>query len=100
MPKIEGRLKTGTLPNMPERKAVKEIEKAAEEYVIARDARMAASKPEKEAKDKLLAAMNKHKLKLYEFEDEDENHFKCEITVEKEKLKVKKGEKDDDESEE
>lgn len=84
---------------MPDRKAIKEIELAAEEYVTTRDARMAASKPEKEAKDKLIAAMKKHKTNLYEFDDEDENHFKCEITVEKEKLKVKKNKDDEEESE-
>jgi hypothetical protein len=93
------KLKTGELPNMPNRKAIKEIEELIEDYVVKRDTRMAASKPEAEAKQLLIGALKKHKLAEYEFDDTDGIHFEAKITVEKEKLKVKKAKADAEEEE-
>lgn len=49
-----------------ERKVVKEVSSAGEFYRQKRDARMAASVEEKEAKVALLEVMKKHKLDLYQ----------------------------------
>ena len=53
-----------SLPGM-EPKKIADVEKANEQYVEARDARMAAGDVEVELKDKLIAAMQKHGLKKY-----------------------------------
>lgn len=67
-----------------EKHRIEEITVAAGEYVKARDARIAASRPELERKEYLLSLMKKHELKTY-----TDDGLSVEITVSKEKLKVK-----------
>lgn len=86
--------KTGSLPGM-ERKAIKEIEKLADEYAELRDDRMAVLKNEVDAKAKLIDAMHRNGVNTYEFEDDGET-----VTVElksEEKVKVKRGTTEPDE---
>jgi hypothetical protein len=61
------RAKQGHLPGM-EPPSVPEIEKAADDYVEARDARMAAMEPEASAKKLLTELMKKHGLATYEYD--------------------------------
>lgn len=67
---------------------IEELQGLAERYVFARDARMAMTPPEVEAKNALIAGMHKHKLTDYEYTDE-KGTYKIELTTEKEKLTVK-----------
>lgn len=57
-----------TIPGT-ERKSIKEVDVAGEEYRKARDARMAKSKTEKEKKDQLVEVMLKHGLTVYRDDD-------------------------------
>lgn len=84
------RSKTEALPGM-ERKAIKEIETLADEYVAHRDKRMGALKKELEAKQKLIDAMKKHGQKVYNFE-EDGMDVTVELQPGDETVKVKKAE--------
>ncbi len=52
-----------------ERKAIKEVNDAAEQYVEQRDKRMKLTEKEKEAKDALIAVMKKHGLAVYRDDD-------------------------------
>jgi dissimilatory sulfite reductase (desulfoviridin) alpha/beta subunit len=51
-------------------KRIKEIEAAAEEYVQARDTRIAWNKKEAEAKKNLADLINKHGVEAYEYDVE------------------------------
>lgn len=90
--------KTLPLPGVGDRKAIKEVETLASDYVEKRDIRMAASKKEVEAKQLLIGALHKHKITQYDFEDGDDT-YNVELKPTEEKLKVKKN-KDDGEAEE
>jgi len=57
-----------TIPGT-ERKSIKEVDVAGEEYRKARDARMVKSKTEKEKKDQLVEVMLKHGLTVYRDDD-------------------------------
>src|SRR5438477_12429418 len=84
-----------------ERATNTEVEKAAEDYRAKRDTRMAAMKPEAEAKTKLLDLMKAHKLKDYRYEAENGDGESVEFQVEresKESVKVKTAKEDDDSS--
>jgi hypothetical protein len=48
-----------------ERKVIKEIDAAAEAYVVERDKRMRLSKRESDAKQALIRVMKKHKVEAY-----------------------------------
>ncbi len=90
------RNKTTPLPGM-ERKGIKEIEQAADEYAELRDERMAILKKEVEAKTQLINLMKKNNQAVYEFEEDGEL-----VTVtlkSEEKVKVKRGSADDEEDE-
>lgn len=76
-----------------ERKVHKDITKAAEAYVDARDERQRKSKTEKEKKTLLIAAMKKHELETYI--DEDAEIVVTYTADTKEQVKVR--ELDDDE---
>jgi hypothetical protein len=52
-----------------EKKSIKEVDLAAEAYCEARDERMKLTEKEVEARDSLLAVMQKHKLDLYRDDD-------------------------------
>lgn len=52
-----------------EKKSIKEVDSAAEAYVEVRDERMKLTEREVEARDVLLAVMQKHKLDLYRDDD-------------------------------
>jgi hypothetical protein len=54
-----------------ERKVIREIEAAAEKYVIVRDKRMKLTKKEVDAKEELAALMNDHNEELERNEDGD-----------------------------
>ena len=60
-------MKQGFLPDMAP-PSVPAIEKAADDYVEARDARMAAMQPEASAKKLLTELMKKHCLSTYEYD--------------------------------
>ncbi len=80
-----------------ERKGIKEIEQAADEYAELRDERMAILKKEVEAKTQLINLMKKNNQAVYEFEEDGEL-----VTVtlkSEEKVKVKRGSADDEEDE-
>ena len=87
--------KAPELPGM-ERKGVKQIEDAAEEYSELRDKRMALLEKEVAAKAKLIDVMHKHECTVYRYDD---------IVVQllpTEKVKVRKlsaESKDDDDEE-
>ena len=55
------------LPGM-EKPSIEDVERAADEYVDARDKRMALTKQEVETRDALIAAMRAHKIKSYEYD--------------------------------
>lgn len=86
--------KTGALPGM-ERKGIREIELAAEEYVEHRDKRMAVLEKEIEAKAKLMAAMKKSGQTSYQFE-EDNELFTVDLVSSDETVKVKRTKADGD----
>lgn len=73
------------------RKAIPEVDKAAERYRDARDIRMDHTKLEKAAKQSLLEVAKKHGVKVYVFEDEDGEELEVEY-IEKtdENVKVRK----------
>lgn len=70
------------LPGMEDRK-IAELHNAALDYAEARDARIAASTPEAEKKQALLALMKKHKREHYQFEN-----VEVYLVHEKENVKV------------
>jgi hypothetical protein len=53
-----------------ERQKVKAIEDAADDYVAVRDKRMALTEKEVEAREVLLALMDKHGLTNYRYDDQ------------------------------
>lgn len=57
-----------TIPGT-ERKSIKEVDVAGEEYRKARDVRMKKGKTEKEKKDQLVEVMLKHGLTVYRDDD-------------------------------
>lgn len=61
------RVKQGFLPDMAP-PSHKDVETAADDYVEARDARIAAMAPEAEAKELLKGLMKKHNLSTYEYD--------------------------------
>lgn len=89
--------KAPELPGM-ERKTIKAIESAAEEYAELRDKRMAVLEKEVEAKARLLDVMHKHECTIYKFDD------KIVEVLPTEKVKVRKAgskaDEDDGEDEE
>lgn len=82
------------LPGMTDRK-LKDIHEAALVYADARDARVAASAPEVDAKQKLLELMKQHKIEHYKFDG-----VECDLIHEKENVKVKVHPADDGSSDE
>lgn len=78
---MAARQKTDGLPGM-EPKKIKDLEEAADDYVIKRDARMAAGKLEVEAKKKLNDLMKSHQLAVYQYNEE--------LTIEGEKKEVER----------
>lgn len=62
--------KQGHLEGM-EPPVIKEIERAADRYVEARDERMRLSETEAEAKELLTAVMKKHELTVYNYDGKD-----------------------------
>ncbi len=76
------------LPGMEERR-IEDLHAAALDYVSVRDARMALTEKEVEAKQKVLDAMNKHKRKSYTCEGVEIIFVAGEPTV---KVKVHKAE--------
>lgn len=64
------RAKQGELPGI-ERKQIKEVSDAAENYRDARDERIKASVPEKETKEALIKVMRKHELLTYRDDEAD-----------------------------
>ena len=81
-----------------ERKAIGEIDSAAEAYIEIRDERMALTKQEVEKKGALMAAMQKHKLDTYC----DENAVPALLVTlvpGEDKVKVRRAEDEDPESE-
>ena len=77
------------LPGM-ENRAIKALDNAALTYAEARDARVAAMNPEREAKDVLLGLMHAHKRKVYQTAN-----ISISIVPEGEKLRVKIKKADD-----
>lgn len=75
------------LPGM-ERKKVAEINKAAEEYVEIRDARMQMTKREVQSKAALLATMKKHEYAVYE-DLEADPPLRVEVKAGEDKLRVR-----------
>lgn len=73
------------------RKAIPELDKAAESYREARDIRMEHTKVEKTAKVNLLNVAKKYGVKVYVYESEDGDELEVEY-IEKtdEDVKVKK----------
>jgi hypothetical protein len=82
------RAKTGALPGM-ERKVNKDIEKLADQYVDARDERMAMLEKEVAAKVKLMSAMKSAGMTSYEFEEDGELII-VDLVMAEETVKVKK----------
>ena len=76
--------------NLPgfEGKSIKEVEDAAEDYVEARDSRMAKQKIEKDCHDRLMLLMGKHKLSAYEYDG------KTVAVVEDKKVRVRQSKED------
>jgi predicted lipoprotein with Yx(FWY)xxD motif len=87
------RLEQQDLPTMERPAKVKAIEKAARDYVAARDERMAAGEVEVQRKEKLDALMKENGLTDYDFDG-----YKISVT-EKRNVKVKRGTDADDEEE-
>lgn len=72
-----------------ERPRIKEVDDAAEAYVVQRDKRMKLSKKEKEAKTALISVMEKHKIEVYRDTEADLLVTVSEVTnVKVEKLKA------------
>lgn len=69
-----------------ERERNPKIERAASDYVDARDARMACMKPERERKTKLKAVMEEERVRKYRLDD----GAIAEIVVTEEKVRVRK----------
>jgi len=69
--------------------AIKEIDRAAEAYVSVRDERMGLTKKEVEARDALMAAMDKYKKTEYR-DDDAVPPLYVEITEGETKVKVSK----------
>lgn len=61
------RLRQGYLKGMKP-PSIKELDKAAEDYVEARDTRMQFGKAEEANRDLVLALMKKHQLTTYEYD--------------------------------
>ncbi len=79
-----------------EKKSIKEVDLAAESYVEARDERMKLTEKEVEARDSLLAVMQKHKLDLYRDDDASPPLL---VTIIEGDAKVKVSRLDDDSDE-
>jgi hypothetical protein len=95
MPKTKRQLEVpGT-----ERKKLKEANDAAEAYVDARDTRMRHTEKEVEARDALVAVMEKHHLTVYR-DDEADPPLVVTLTPGKAKVKVRRADDDDDDAEE
>ncbi len=85
-----------------ERPSIKEVEEAAEDFRLKRNARMLAMTPEKEAKTNLLTVLEKHKLKNYRYEGENAEGETVEFEIEresKENVKVRSAKDKDGEDE-
>lgn len=81
-----------------ERKAVKEVDDAAEGYCDVRDRRMKLTKKEKAAKDALIVVMKKHNLTVYR--DDNANPPVLVTLSSKDDVTVRaKGDDEQDESE-
>ncbi len=82
-----------------EAQKIKELDHAAEAYVMARDERMERTELEVAARDALVSVMTKHKLEVYRDEDHDPP-LVITITPGKAKVKVTTAEdgSDDDSS--
>lgn len=93
--------KQGELPTL-ETQHIPELEEASEAFRVQRDLRMAAMKPEKEAKTKLLELMKKLGLKTYRYEGENAEGEVVEFDIEresKENVKVRTAKESDEEGE-
>ncbi len=66
-PAKKPRTKQGFLPDMAP-PSIPELDRAADDYVEARDTRIAAMAPEAEAKELLKGLMKKHNLTTYEYD--------------------------------
>lgn len=88
------RLEQQDLPTMERPAKIKAIEKAAKDYVAARDERMEALEVEVQRKEKLDELMKENGLKDYDFDG-----YKISVT-EKRNVKVKRGSDGEDEEEE
>lgn len=75
-----------------EKPRIKEIEDAAYDYRDKRDARMACSVEEKEAANKLVEVLKKHKVKHYDLDDD----LEAAIVPTEFKVKVRKKPKEKD----
>ncbi len=94
--KMSKKKKQQELPGV-EAPSFPEVEAAAETFRVARDSRMAAMKPEKEAKTKLLEAMKKNNLTVHRYEGENGEGETVEFEIEREsnenvKVRSAKGE--------
>jgi hypothetical protein len=78
-------------------KTIKELDEAADDYVVKRDERMERQKPEKDAKALLMALMLKHNLKQYVFDGKMVFIEPGEPTVKVKDLKVEKDDSDPEE---
>lgn len=85
------------LPGMEGRR-IKEIEDAADAYVVERDKRMKLTKKEVEAKTKLIEMMKKHDKTIYKDEDADPPYIVTLVTG-KEQVKVTVDESDEEAAE-
>ncbi len=88
-----------------ERPSIKEVEEAAEDFRLKRNARMLSMGPEKEAKTNLLTVLKKHKLKDYRYEGEDAEGETVEFEIKREskenvKVRSAKDKEDPEENEE
>ena len=81
--KEESKPKQPRLPSMEDAR-IEALEAGAEEYVSARDERMALTEVEVEAKNKLLRLMHEHNKTAYKH-----NGYEIRVVAESEKLKVK-----------
>jgi hypothetical protein len=83
MPPPEDRPRQGRLPSMEDAR-IQALESGAEEYVRARDERMALTEVEVETKGTLLRLMHEHGKTHYKH-----NGYEISVVAESEKLKVK-----------
>jgi hypothetical protein len=81
-----------------ETKSIKEIDDAAESYIIERDKRMKLTKKEVDAKVTLIEVMKKHKLTVYKDDDSDPPVV-ITLTAGKDQIKVTQDESDEEAAE-